>query len=127
VIAFANQIEQTLRATGLNRRMCNGCAPSGNERILKAVSSGSDLLRSVCRDAGKYGNTSAASVSMALGWAAEEGIFHDGDKIVCCAVGAGSPTPAACSGVVIGRRGMKDADSRILGATATLAGDLAAY
>jgi 3-oxoacyl-[acyl-carrier-protein] synthase III len=38
---------------------------------------------------GKYGNTSAASISMALGWAVEEGIFRPGDRIICCAVGAG--------------------------------------
>ena len=37
----------------------------------------------------KYGNTSGASVSMALGWAAEEGIFNPGDKIIFCSVGAG--------------------------------------
>jgi len=37
----------------------------------------------------KYGNTSAASVSMALGWAAEEGIFTPGDRIIFCSVGAG--------------------------------------
>ena len=38
---------------------------------------------------GEYGNTSAASVSMAFGWAAEEGIFSSGDKIIFCSVGAG--------------------------------------
>jgi 3-oxoacyl-[acyl-carrier-protein] synthase-3 len=37
----------------------------------------------------KYGNTSGASVSMALGWAAEEGIFKSGDRIIFCSVGAG--------------------------------------
>ena len=37
----------------------------------------------------KYGNASAASVSMALGWAAEEGLFNDGDRIIFCSVGAG--------------------------------------
>jgi 3-oxoacyl-[acyl-carrier-protein] synthase-3 len=37
----------------------------------------------------KYGNTSGASVSMALGWAAEEGIFMEGDRIIFCSVGAG--------------------------------------
>jgi 3-oxoacyl-[acyl-carrier-protein] synthase III len=26
---------------------------------------------------------------MALGWAAEEGIFEEGDKIIFCSVGAG--------------------------------------
>jgi len=43
----------------------------------------------------KYGNTSGASVSMALGWAAEEGIFSEGDRIIFCSVGAGSPLQVA--------------------------------
>ena len=29
------------------------------------------------------------NVSMALGWAAEEGIFNPGDKVIFCIVGAG--------------------------------------
>jgi len=37
----------------------------------------------------KYGNTSGASVSMALGWVAEEGVFKGGDRIIFCSVGAG--------------------------------------
>ena len=61
-----------------------------NERILKAVSKRVGIpFEKFVVTIGKYGNTSAASVSMALGWAAEEGIFHSGDKIICCAVGAG--------------------------------------
>jgi 3-oxoacyl-(acyl-carrier-protein) synthase III len=91
VIAFANQIEQTLRRHRLKPEDVQWVVPhQANERILKAVSKrvGISFDRFVVT-LGKYGNTSAASVSMALGWAAEEGIFHDGDKIVCCAVGAG--------------------------------------
>ena len=61
-----------------------------NARILKAVSKrvGIDYEKFIVT-VGKYGNTSAASVSMALGWAAEEGIFEKGDKIIFCSVGAG--------------------------------------
>jgi 3-oxoacyl-[acyl-carrier-protein] synthase III len=61
-----------------------------NERILKAVSKrvGIPYERFVVT-IGKYANTSAASVSMALGWAAEEGIFEPGNKIIFCSVGAG--------------------------------------
>ena len=91
VIAFADQIEQTLRRHRLKPEDVQWVVPhQANERILKAVSKrvGISFDRFVVT-LGKYGNTSAASVSMALGWAAEEGIFHDGDKIVCCAVGAG--------------------------------------
>jgi len=66
------------------------CRTRANERILKAVSKRVGIpydkfVMTIC----KYGNTSAASVSMALGWAAEEGIFADGDKIIFCSVGAG--------------------------------------
>ena len=91
VIAFADQIEKTLRRHHLKPEEVQWVVPhQANERILKAVSKrvGIPFERFVVT-LGKFGNTSAASVSMALGWAAEEGIFNDGDKIVCCAVGAG--------------------------------------
>jgi 3-oxoacyl-(acyl-carrier-protein) synthase III len=91
VIAFADQIEQTLHRHGLKPEDVQWVVPhQANERILKAVSKrvGIPFGRFVVT-LGKFGNTSAASVSMALGWAAQEGIFQDGDKIVCCAVGAG--------------------------------------
>ena len=61
-----------------------------NERILKAVSKRVGIpYEKFVMTIAKYGNTSAASVSMALGWAAEEGIFAPGDKIIFCSVGAG--------------------------------------
>jgi 3-oxoacyl-(acyl-carrier-protein) synthase III len=91
VIAFADLIEQTLRRHQLKPEDVQWVVPhQANVRILKAVSKrvGIPFERFVVT-LGKYGNTSAASVSMALGWAAEEGIFSEGDKIVCCAVGAG--------------------------------------
>jgi len=60
-----------------------------NERILRAVSKRVGIpFEKFIVTISQYGNTSAASVSMALGWAAEEGIFHAGDKIVFCSVGA---------------------------------------
>jgi 3-oxoacyl-(acyl-carrier-protein) synthase III len=91
VIAFGNIIENTLQRHHLKPEDVQWVVPhQANARILKAVSKrvGIPFERFVVT-IGKYGNTSAASISMALGWAAEEGIFHDGDKIVCCAVGAG--------------------------------------
>jgi len=91
VIAFADQIEKTLRRHRLKPEEVQWVVPhQANERILKAVSKrvGIPFERFVVT-LGKFGNTSAASVSMALGWAAEEGIFREGDKIICCAVGAG--------------------------------------
>lgn len=91
VIGFAEQIEQTLERENLKAGDIAWVVPhQANERILKAVSRrvGIPYDRFVMTIS-KYGNTSAASVSMALGWAAEEGIFNDGDRIIFCSVGAG--------------------------------------
>ncbi len=91
VVAFANQIEATLARHNLKAAEVAWIVPhQANERILRAVSKrvGIPYERFVVT-IGKYGNTSAASVSMALGWAAEEGIFASGDKIIFCSVGAG--------------------------------------
>ena len=91
VIAFADQIEATLVRHNLKAADVAWIVPhQANERILRAVSKrvGIPYERFVVT-IGKYGNTSAASVSMALGWAAEEGIFTSGDKIIFCSVGAG--------------------------------------
>ena len=91
VIGFAEQIEQTLTRENLKPEDISWVVPhQANERILKAVSKrvGIPYDKFIVTIA-KYGNTSAASVSMALGWAAEEGIFTPGDKIIFCSVGAG--------------------------------------
>ncbi len=91
VVGFAEQIEATLVRENLKPEDVAWIVPhQANERILKAVSRrvGIPYERFVVTIA-KYGNTSAASVSMALGWAAEEGIFNEGDRIIFCSVGAG--------------------------------------
>jgi 3-oxoacyl-(acyl-carrier-protein) synthase III len=91
VIGFADQIEATLKRHKLTPDDVAWIVPhQANERILRAVGKrvGVPYEKFVVTIA-KYGNTSAASVSMALGWAAEEGIFHAGDKIIFCSVGAG--------------------------------------
>jgi len=91
VIAFANEIEATLARHKLKPADIAWIVPhQANERILRAVGKrvGIPYEKFVVTIA-KYGNTSAASVSMALGWAAEEGIFRAGDKIIFCSVGAG--------------------------------------
>jgi 3-oxoacyl-[acyl-carrier-protein] synthase III len=91
VVGFAAQIEQTLARENLKPEDIAWIVPhQANERILKAVSKRVHIPydRFVMTIA-QYGNTSAASVSMALGWAAEEGIFNDGDRIIFCSVGAG--------------------------------------
>ncbi|MCZ6673859.1 MAG: beta-ketoacyl-ACP synthase 3, partial [Verrucomicrobia bacterium] len=91
VVAFADIIKETLKRENLTLDDVDWVVPhQANERILKAVSKrvGLPYERFVVT-IGKYANTSAASVSMALGWAAEEGIFEPGDKIIFCSVGAG--------------------------------------
>lgn len=91
VVGFSEQIEQTLARENLKADDIAWVVPhQANERILKAVSRRVGIpYDKFVVTIGKYGNTSAASVSMALGWAAEEGIFNDGDRIIFCSVGAG--------------------------------------
>src|SRR5690606_28868543 len=91
VVAFSNIIEETLARHQMSRDDVAWIVPhQANERILKAVSKriGIPFERFVVTS-GKYGSTSAASVSMALGWAAEEEIISPGDDIIFCSVGAG--------------------------------------
>ncbi len=91
VVGFAEQIEQTLARENMKPDDISWVVPhQANERILKAVSKRVGIpYDKFVVTISKYGNTSAASVSMALGWAAEEGIFTDGDRIIFCSVGAG--------------------------------------
>ena len=91
VIAFANEIEKTMQRHNMKPEDIGWIVPhQANERILRAVSKrvGIPYERFVVT-IDKYGNTSGASVSMALGWAAEEEIFATADKIIFCSVGAG--------------------------------------
>jgi 3-oxoacyl-(acyl-carrier-protein) synthase III len=91
VVAFADKIQKTLAQHDLRPDDVAWIVPhQANERILRAVSKrvGIPFERFVMT-IGQYGNTSGASVSMALGWAAQEGIFKPGDKIIFCSVGAG--------------------------------------
>ena len=91
VLAFSDIIESAMKRHNLSKDDVSWIVPhQANARILKAVSKrvGIDYEKFIVT-VGKYGNTSAASVSMALGWAAEEGIFEEGDKIIFCSVGAG--------------------------------------
>ena len=91
VIGFAEQIEETLRRERLRPEDIAWVVPhQANARILKAVSKRVGIpYDKFVMTISKYGNTSGASVSMALGWAAEEGIFAEGDRIIFCSVGAG--------------------------------------
>jgi 3-oxoacyl-[acyl-carrier-protein] synthase-3 len=91
VVGFAAQIEETLKRERLRPEDIAWVVPhQANARILNAVSKRVGVpYEKFVMTISKYGNTSAASVSMALGWAAEEGIFAEGDRIIFCSVGAG--------------------------------------
>ncbi|MDQ8183001.1 beta-ketoacyl-ACP synthase 3 [Pelagicoccus sp. SDUM812005] len=91
VLAFSNIIESALKRHGLKPEDVSWIVPhQANARILRAVSKRVGIpYEKFVVTINKYGNTSAASVSMALGWAAEEEIFEEGDKIIFCSVGAG--------------------------------------
>jgi 3-oxoacyl-[acyl-carrier-protein] synthase III len=91
VVGFAEQIEETLKRERLQPGDIAWVVPhQANARILKAVSKRVGIpYEKFVMTISKYGNTSGASVSMALGWAAEEGIFNEGDRIIFCSVGAG--------------------------------------
>jgi 3-oxoacyl-[acyl-carrier-protein] synthase-3 len=91
VVGFSERIEETLRREELRPEDIAWVVPhQANERILKAVSKRVGIpYEKFVMTIAQYGNTSAASVSMALGWAAEEGLFTAGDKIIFCSVGAG--------------------------------------
>lgn len=91
VVGFADQIAATLARENLGPDDVAWVVPhQANERILKAVSRKVGIpYDKFVVTISKYGNTSAASVSMALAWAAQEEIIAPGDKIVVCSVGAG--------------------------------------
>lgn len=91
VVGFADQIEATLKRHQLSPDDIAWIVPhQANERILRAVSKRVGIpFEKVVMTISRYGNTSGASVSMALGWAAQEGIFQPGDRIIFCSVGAG--------------------------------------
>jgi len=91
IVGFSDQIKQTLEREHLRPDEVAWVVPhQANERILRAVSKrvGIPYERFIVTIS-HYGNTSAASISMALGWAAEEGIFSPGEKMILCSVGAG--------------------------------------
>jgi 3-oxoacyl-[acyl-carrier-protein] synthase-3 len=91
VAGFTEQILATLRRERLRPEDISWVVPhQANERILRGVSKRVGIpFDKFVVTLSQYGNTSAASVSMALGWAVEEGIFSPGDRIIACSVGAG--------------------------------------
>jgi 3-oxoacyl-[acyl-carrier-protein] synthase-3 len=91
IVGFSDEIRRTLEREELRPADIAWVVPhQANDRILRNVSKRVGIpYEKFVMTISRYGNTSAASVSMALGWAAEEGIFSPGDKIIFCSVGAG--------------------------------------
>jgi 3-oxoacyl-[acyl-carrier-protein] synthase-3 len=62
-----------------------------NLRIIEATAKRLDMpMEKVMVTLDRFGNTSAASVPIALAEAVAAGRLHQGDKVVCAAFGAGS-------------------------------------
>lgn len=90
---------RTLATTALASIRCSGLEPSdialfiphqANIRIIEAVAKGLDLpMDKMFVNLDKYGNTSAASVPIALAEAVNSGRVNVGDRIVLVAFGAG--------------------------------------
>ncbi|MGN1381218.1 MAG: 3-oxoacyl-[acyl-carrier-protein] synthase III C-terminal domain-containing protein, partial [Eubacterium sp.] len=61
-----------------------------NERIIDSAAAKLQLDKEKCfKNISDYGNTSAASIAIALGEMQEKNLLHPGMKIVCVGFGAG--------------------------------------
>ncbi|MCY3974834.1 MAG: ketoacyl-ACP synthase III [Simkaniaceae bacterium] len=90
-------IEDCLRGTGSERGRIDRLVPhQANIRIIEALARRLGIgMDRVFVNIGKYGNTSASSVGIALDELMEEGSVRSGDHIVLCAFGAGLTWGAA--------------------------------
>jgi 3-oxoacyl-[acyl-carrier-protein] synthase-3 len=88
---------QVLEMAGLSLADLNLLIPhQANQRIIGAASRALDLPpEMVYSNLERYGNTSAASIPIALSEAAEEGRIQPGDLVVCVGFGAGLTWGAA--------------------------------
>ena len=91
VRAMEDSARQSVLAAGLSMEEIDFVLPhQANQRIISAVAKnlGVDSERVIC-NVEKYGNTSSASIPLALCEAWEEGRLKDGDKLVLVAFGGG--------------------------------------
>ena len=88
---FAEVIEEGLKANGLSREDINMLIPhQANLRISQFVQHQFKLTdEQVFNNIMKYGNTTAASVPIALTEAVQQGKIKDGDLVVLAAFGSG--------------------------------------
>ena len=91
VVRFAEVIEEGLKANGLFREDINMLIPhQANLRISQFVQHQFKLTdEQVFNNIMKYGNTTAASVPIALTEAVQQGKIKDGDLVVLAAFGSG--------------------------------------
>ena len=91
VVRFAEVIEEGLKANGLSREDINMLIPhQANLRISQFVQHQFKLTdEQVFNNIMKYGNTTAASVPIALTEAVQQGKIKDGDLVVLAAFGSG--------------------------------------
>ena len=91
VVRFAEVIEEGLKANGLSREDINILIPhQANLRISQFVQHQFKLTdEQVFNNIMKYGNTTAASVPIALTEAVQQGKIKDGDLVVLAAFGSG--------------------------------------
>jgi len=91
VVRFAEVIEEGLKANGLSREDINMLIPhQANLRISQFVQHQFKLTDDqVFNNIMKYGNTTAASVPIALTEAVQQGKIKDGDLVVLAAFGSG--------------------------------------
>lgn len=91
VKTLTSDVQVMLKKHGLNNNDINHFIPhQANMRIIKAVGSALNLSEEqVVLTVDKYGNTSAASIPMAMNYAYEQGRIKTGDTILFDAFGAG--------------------------------------
>lgn len=88
---FVEAIEEVLRKGGADIRDVALLIPhQANQRITDAVAARLGLPADrVCSNIARYGNTTAASIPIALAEAVREGRLHSGDLVVTVAFGSG--------------------------------------
>jgi len=90
LIRFPEVIREGLAANGLSPDDVALVIPhQANQRITEAVAERLGLRDRVFSNIAKYGNTTGASIPIALHEALQEGRIHDGDIVVLAAFGAG--------------------------------------
>ena len=91
VVRFAEVIEEGLKANGLSREDINMLIPhQANLRISQFVQHQFKLTdEQIFNNIMKYGNTTAASIPIALTEAIQQGKIKDGDLVVLAAFGSG--------------------------------------